>query len=129
MAKRTKSARKAAKKSASVRVYGRLFRFVGFWKECFVVGFIGEKDLKNDLSLSLSHSPNCLYCNRPILSLSLFPKREGIFIRRLIKLIIHILSLSLRSYFKNNNRNRPLRDSALPRVKATKSGRNRKRLR
>jgi hypothetical protein len=36
MAKRTKSARKTAKKSASVRVYGRLFRFVGFyWGERF----------------------------------------------------------------------------------------------
>ena len=53
MAKRTKSARKAAKKSASVRVYGRLFRFVGFWKSV-LLAFIGEKDLKNDLSLSLS---------------------------------------------------------------------------
>ena len=77
MAKRTKSARKAAKKSASVRVYGRLFRFVGFWKSV-LLAFIGEKDLKNDLSLSLSHSPNCLYCNRPILSLSL-PEEGGDF--------------------------------------------------
>jgi hypothetical protein len=95
-----------------------------------LLAFIGEKDLKNDLSLSLSHSPNCLLCNRPILSLSLFPKREGIFIRRLIKLNIHILSLHLFDLIlKTTHRNRPLRDSALPRVKATKSGRNRKRLR
>jgi len=77
-------------------------------------------------SLSLSLIPPIVSTAIVQFSPSLFPKREGIFIRRLIKLNIHILSSIL---FKNNNRNRPLRDSALPRVKATKSGRNRKRLR
>jgi len=76
---------------------------------------------------SLSHSPNCLslsLCNHPILS------KRG-FLRAFLSLseIYSTSILSLRYIYIWINRNRPLRDSALPRVKATKSGRTRKRLR